>query len=885
MKKLVIGILAHVDAGKTTLSESLLYLSGKIGRLGRVDKQNAYLDTDEQERARGITIFAKQAVFEAEHARITLVDTPGHVDFSAETERTLRILDYAVLVVSGSDGVQEHTRTLWQLLDFYRVPTFLFVNKMDQPGAEKDRLLADIQSRLSENCIDFSTPDTRDFYERLALCDEPIMERYLARGTVETPMLQKAIWERKLFPCFFGSALKLDGVDFFLRGMDTYMEMPDYREDFGARVFKISRDAQGERLTHLKITGGALAVREVVSYQGLNEKVNQLRVYSGEKYENLTEAGAGMVCAVTGLTRTFPGEGLGFESGFAAPVLEPVLRYRILLPENCDPKTMLPKLRQLEEEEPELHIVWNEPLQEIQAQVMGAVQMEILQNLIEKRFGVPVRFSRGSIIYKETITAPVEGVGHFEPLRHYAEVHLLLEPGKPGSGLRFASRCSEDLLAKSWQRLILTHLREKAHKGVLTGSEITDMKITLMAGRAHIKHTEGGDFREATYRAVRQGLKQAESVLLEPYNSFRLEIPEGMVGRAMTDIETMSGRCEITGTNGGITVLTGTAPVAAMQNYQQEVTAYSRGQGRLFCSFQGYAPCHNAQEVIAAIGYDAERDLENPTGSVFCAHGAGFTVPWDEVNRYMHLESCLGRTKITGLEENAGQTAGITESGMSVDEIDAILSRASSANQGKKPVHKGRRPHRVQAGKPAPFTGLTQVKKEKYLLVDGYNVIYAWPELKELADSGNMEGARMKLLDLLSHYRSLKNCHVMAVFDAYRVQGHREEVLNYHNLQVVYTKEAQTADQYIEKYAYHHGKSREITVATSDGLQQIIIRGFGCGLLSSRELKAEIEQTVQTLREEYGGVFADGSRQTSHALPPEEQAKIRRLLEENPPDS
>jgi ribosomal protection tetracycline resistance protein len=643
MKKLVLGILAHVDAGKTTLAESMLYLSGKIGKMGRVDNKDAYLDTSELEKARGITIFSKQAVLEIGDVRITLLDTPGHVDFSAEMERTLQVLDYAILVISAADGVQGHTKTLWRLLDLYQIPVFLFVNKMDQSGADKDRLIKELKYQLADGCMEFGGVKTEGFYEELAMCDDLLLETYLQTGEIETLNIKKAIKARKIFPCFFGSALKCEGVEPFLQGIVKYAQIPSYPGEFGARIFKITRDEEGNRLTHLKITGGRLKVREAVTVGGRPEKVNQIRLYSGQKFEARSEIEAGSVCAVTGLSQSKPGEGLGSEQAAVKPVLEPVLSYQIILPEGCDPRVMLPKLRQLEEEQPELRIDWDEELQEIQAKIMGEVQIEILQGLIQSRFGVKVVFDAGKIIYKETIAKVVEGVGHFEPLRHYAEVHLLLTPGEPGSGLKFGTECSEDLLSKSWQRLVLTHLEEKVHKGVLTGSPITDMKITLVSGQAHPKHTAGGDFREATYRAVRQGLKEAESILLEPYYTFELELPAKMVGRAMADIEKRHGTGEISRTNGEMAVLIGSAPVATMRNYHREVANYTKGLGRLFCTLKGYEPCHNAAEVIALTGYDAERDVENPTGSVFCSHGSGFLVPWDKVKEYMHLESYLGK--------------------------------------------------------------------------------------------------------------------------------------------------------------------------------------------------------------------------------------------------
>lgn len=890
MNKIVIGILAHVDAGKTTLSESLLYLSGKIGKLGRVDNKDAYLDTYELERERGITIFSKQAIFEIGGIQITLLDTPGHVDFSAEMERTLQVLDYAILVISGADGVQGHTRTLWRLLEIYKIPVFLFINKMDQNGTDQDALIGELKKQLDDRCIEFGQAGTDGFYDQLAMCDEPMMESYLEAGRVETAQIKKAVRERKVFPCYLGSALKLDGVEQFMQGIGKYTLISEYPDEFGAKIFKITRDEQGNRLTHMKLTGGRLKVKDVLTNRVWEEKVNQIRIYSGQKYEAVNEIEAGAVCAVTGLSKTRPGEGLGIEEASAAPILEPVLSYRIVMPEGCDPRAMLPKLRQIEEEEPELHIVWDERLQEIQAQIMGEVQIEILQSVIRSRFGVEVTFGAGKIIYKETIADTVEGVGHFEPLRHYAEVHLLLEPGEPGSGLQFATDCSEDLLARNWQRLVLTHLEEKTHKGVLTGSEITDMKITLVSGRAHNKHTEGGDFREATYRAVRQGLMEAESVLLEPYYAFRLELPEKNVGRAMTDIEKMHGTSEIVNTDGEAVVLTGSAPVAAMRNYQQEVTAYTKGLGRLFCSLKGYASCHNAEEIVQQIGYDPEGDTDHPVFSIFCTHGAGFLVNWDEVKNYMHVESFLqDKDELSGdAAQNA--TSPAEDRWISLDEIDRIINRTFYANQGKKSVWKKRTAaseRRYESG--AHAGGQTETRaevkretREEYLLVDGYNIIHAWPELAELVD-GNMDGARMKLLDSLSNYQWIRQCQIIAVFDAYRVLGHREETVDYNNVHMVYTKEAQTADQYIEKFAHDNKRNYRIAVATSDGLQQMIVRGAGCSLMSARELKAEIDGANERIRQEYQEYKlsqGQGRSNLADALPPDVVRRMEELAEQ-----
>ena len=854
MRKLVIGILAHVDAGKTTLSEGMLYISGKIRKLGRVDKRDAYLDTNELERARGITIFSKQAVFEVGNTEITLLDTPGHVDFSAEMERTLQVLDYAILVISGADGVQGHTQTLWRLLDVYKIPVFLFVNKMDQLGADKEKLLEELKKILDDGCIEFGNNDTEDFYDQLAMCDETVMESYLETGRIDTSQIARLIKERKVFPCFFGSALKLEEVETFLTSIVKYAQTPTYPEAFGAKIFKIARDEQGNRLTYMKVTGGKLKVRDALTNGEWEEKVNQIRIYSGEKYEVVDEVEAGTVCAVTGLSQTRPGEGLGIESASRGPLLEPVLTYQIVLPKDCDPRAMLPKLREIEEEEPELRIVWNEELQEIQVQIMGEVQLEILQSIIKDRLGIDVTFDSGSVLYKETIANTVEGVGHFEPLRHYAEVHLLLEPGERGSGLEFALNCSEEVLEKSWQNLILTHLKEKGHKGVLTGSPITDIKITLVSGRAHKQHTQGGDFREATYRAVRQGLKEAESILLEPYYTFRLEIPEKMVGRAMTDIEQMHGTYEILEAKDGWTVLGGSAPVVNMRNYHAKVAAYTKGEGRLFCTLKGYEPCHNSEEVIESIGYDSEKDKENPTGSIFCKHGAGFSVSWDKVKDYMHVESYLEQRKKESSEGVVTSKAKTREEEwISLEEVDKIIRRTYYANQGKKSSWKKRRSALESYYRPRNITPNQEPKeefKEEYLLVDGYNIIFAWSDLKEIAQE-NMDAARIKLLEVLSNYQGIRKCKIIVVFDAYRVKGHREEVLTYNNIYIVYTREAQTADHYIEKFVHDYHKKYQITVATSDALEQIIIMGKGARLLSANELKEEVQRANEVALQAY----------------------------------
>lgn len=883
MKRLAVGILAHVDAGKTTLSEAMLYAGGMIRHLGRVDKGDAFLDTYELEKKRGITIFSKQARLTVSDMEITLLDTPGHVDFSAEMERVLQVLDYAVLVVSGSDGVQGHTRTLWRLLSRYQIPVFVFINKMDLTADRNQEILGELKDSLGGNFVDFGTYGTESFYEETAVCGEEELEEFLATGKVSREAICRRIVSRDLFPCYFGSALKNIGVEEFMSGLKEYTLEPAHLDEFGAKIFKIVRDSQGERLTYMKITGGVLHVKERIG----EEKVNQLRLYSGDKYETVSEACAGMVCAATGLLHTKPGEGLGACEMSQEPVLEPVLTYRVELPDDVDAAAILPKLLQLEEEEPELHIVWEEEKKEIHAQIMGEIQMEILRSLISERFGIDVRFGGRSIVYKETITDTVEGVGHFEPLRHYAEVHLLLEPGEAGSGLVFDTDCSEDILSKNWQRLVLTHLEEKVHRGVLIGAPITDMKITLKSGRAHVKHTEGGDFRQSVYRAVRQGLMQAHSVLLEPFYAFRLTIPDKMVGRAMTDLERRFAVFEGPSLEDGMAVLTGRAPVSSLDGYQSEVTAYTSGLGHLICTLDGYGECHNADEVIAAAAYDPDADLANPSGSVFCTHGAGFVVNWDEVKDYMHLESCLGafngkrREIIT--EEGARSSDGLgggsaEEMWLGTDEVDAILARTYNANKkedGKKSRFGGtgkRQTKQYGAGiygemarhqeadrrkggvnaKTAEIGSGIKGKKEsairEYLLVDGYNIIFSWDELNDLAKI-NIDSARGKLLDILCDYQGSRGIEVIAVFDAYKVQGHKTEILDYHNIHVVYTKEAETADQYIEKFAHENGHKYMVMVATSDRLEQIIIRGQGCGLYSARDFKEEVERVKNQTRE------------------------------------
>ena len=856
-----VGILAHVDAGKTTLSEAMLYLGGALRKIGRVDNKDAFLDTDLRERERGITIFSKQAVFSYEDTEFTLLDTPGHVDFSTEMERVLSVMDYAILVISAADGIQGHTMTLWELLSQYQVPVFLFVNKMDQPGTEKEKVLSEIQTRFRENVVDF-TRDISDetFLEEVAMSDESVMEAYFADGKIEKGRISGLIRARQLFPCYFGSALKLSGVEELLLGMSDYMEKKAYPEEFGARIFKITRDEQGNRLTHLKVTGGSFQVKDLLQGKNWKEKVNQIRIYSGKKFEPVNEVEAGQICAVTGLSQTRCGEVLGTFEEETPPVLAPVLTYQIVLPPGMDAAAILPKLYQLAQEEPALSIVWREELKEIHVQVMGQVQMEILQSLIQERFGIGISFENGSILYKETIAGPVEGAGHFEPLRHYAEVHLLLEPLPRGSGLRFASDCREEVLEKNWQRLVLTHLREKQHKGVLTGAPITDMKLTLISGRAHLKHTEGGDFREAACRAVRQGLRKAESILLEPYYQYQLEVPEAMVGRAMTDLEKMSGKFELTGTEAGRAVLKGEAPVATLWDYQREVTNYTKGEGKLFCRHGGYAPCHNALEVIEAGGYDADADIWNPSSSVFCEHGSGVYVPWDEADERMHVLSRQRKESFFEEERNPERETK-EEVFLGTEEIDRILDRTFFSNSGD--TTKSRKEKQLKANSRALWDWEKEEEKKKeslrkekhakkpeYLLVDGYNVLFAWEETRELAEE-NLDAAKARLLDLLCNYQGMCGMELMVVFDAYRVEGHRTECFDYHNIRVVYTREAETADQYIEKFAHQNGKNYHITVATSDGLEQVIIRSQGCFLLSARELRSEVFHKMGILKKEH----------------------------------
>ncbi len=854
MKRIVIGMLAHVDSGKTTLSEGMLYRSGEIRKLGRVDHGNAFLDTDSMERSRGITIFSKQATLSLPESSVTLLDTPGHVDFSAEMERALQVLDYAVLVISGTDGVQSHTETLWQLLIRYNIPTFIFINKMDISYLAKESLLKELKQRLSGGCCDFSPlRDGNELTEELAECGEELMNAYLDDGEIPDNLISEAIAKREVFPCLFGSALKLNGVDELLTAIDRFTLEKHYPEEFGARVYKITQDEQGARLTHLKITGGTLKVRTLIEGNGWSEKINQIRVYSGLKFTALDDLPAGCICAVTGLSRTFAGEGIGFERNSPSPVLEPVLTYKIILPPKTDIQTALQQLHKLEEQEPQMHIIWNERLQEIHVQLMGEIQLEILKTMIEQRYGMAVEFDRGSISYKETIHSPVEGVGHYEPLRHYAEVHLLMEPAERGTGLQFFTDLQRDSLDTNWQRLILTHLEERVHIGVLTGSPITDMKITLVTGKAHIKHTEGGDFRQATYRAVRQGLRSAKSVLLEPWYDFRLEVPSECVGRAMTDLQRMEGELLPPVTNGETTTLSGSAPVAKMRDYQSEVISYSHGKGRLTCIPKGYFPCHNSDEVIAAIGYDADSDVDNSADSVFCSHGAGVIVKWDEAPSRMHVDSGIrfGGEATEETDEAAVQRQiSSYKQRMATDkELMEIFERTygkinrdprSAMRNEKQPEHR-----KIPKLPPPP-------KGPEYLLVDGYNIIFAWEELNRQARD-NLDLARNTLINILCNYQGFRQCNLILVFDAYKVKGNHREVETVGGISVVYTKEAETADMYIEKVAHRLGKDHKVRVATSDSTEQLIILGSGGIRVSASEFHEEVKLVEKAIRDFIGG--------------------------------
>ena len=911
IKHICAGLLAHVDAGKTTLSEGILYLTGGLRKLGRVDHGDAFLDNFALERSRGITIFSKQAVFPLGETEVTLIDTPGHVDFSAEMERALWVMDYAVLVVSGADGIQGPTETLWPLLKAYRIPTFIFVNKMDQDGTDREALLQELKKNLDDGCIAFDSlrmpqetgtkgfaaggkknvarvenardealisAGSEDILEEIAMCDEDVLEAYMETGDIRKSDVIRLIGGRKIFPCYFGSALKLSGVETLLAGLEQFTRMPEYPDEFAAKVFKISRDEQGSRLTHIKITGGSLKVK--TSF-GEKEKVDQIRVYSGAKYGMQDVAEAGTVCALTGLSETAAGQGLGEEKDLEAPLLEPVLSRSVILPEGTDVPKALRQLKQLEEEDPLLHIVWNSRLEEIQMQLMGEVQTEVLKSMIAERYQMDVEFGAGRIMYKETIADTVTGVGHYEPLRHYAEVHLRMEPGERGNGLVFGTDCSEDNLDGNWQRLILTHLMEKEHPGVLAGMPITDMKITLTAGKAHLKHTEGGDFRQATYRAVRQGLMQAESVLLEPWYVLHLELPAEQVGRAMADVQKRYGTFEAPLMEGERAVLSGRAPVSEMLDYPAEVQSYTGGRGRLALRLEGYYPCHNQEEVLADIGYDSEGDVDNPSGSIFCSHGAGFFVPWDQVPDYMHIKekipditdsadggeaNAFVRGKNESMEEKKdARDSGVTYASSYIEdkELEAIFLREFGSKKQQEDHYRG---YRKTSGRAAGTSGsrsslgsgtskysgaagtLSGRNEEKqYLLVDGYNIIFAWDFLKELAEV-NLEAARGKLMDILCNYQGFSGVTLIVVFDAYKVKGNPGEIFKYHNIHVVYTKEAETADQYIEKTTHELGHKHQVTVATSDSLEQVIVMGQGARRLSASDFREEVEQAEQEIR-------------------------------------
>lgn len=856
MKKIVVGILAHVDSGKTTLSEALLYQSGSINKLGRVDRRDSFLDTFSLERDRGITIFSKQAVFQYNDTEFTLLDTPGHVDFSAETERTLQVLDYAVLVISAADGIQSHTQTLWKLLSKYNVPCFIFINKMDLDSADKARVLTELKTKFSDGCIDFGSSSNSEFYESIALCDEKLLNQYYENEQINKEDIIACIHQRKIFPCMFGSALKLNGVEEFLECLYSYTQMPEYGSEFAGKVYKISED-KGQRLTFLKVTGGSLKVKEILkSVKNENcEKVNQIRIYSGDKFTAIDEAAAGTVCAVTGITFTRPGDGLGAEASTGMPVLEPVLTYRLELPDTIDAHTALEKMKILEAEDPQLKVVWNERLGEIQVQLMGDIQLEILETIIAERFGINASFGKGNIIYKETIADTVEGVGHFEPLRHYAEVHLLMKPAKRDSGIVFRTDCKEDLLDKNWQRLILTHLYEKTHIGVLTGSPITDMEITLVSGKAHAKHTEGGDFRQATYRAVRQGLRSANSILLEPIYEYTLEVPTENIGRAMTDIQRMYGTFNTPETMGDFSVICGTAPVSTMYDYAREVVQYTHGKGRLICTLKGYEPCHNADEVIEEMGYNCDGDTDNPCDSVFCSHGAGYNVKWNEVKSHMHLPSALSAPK-SQYVENSKITLSKCKDKDNFFALDKELMQIFEQTYG--PI-KNRSNHPNQNH--FTFTKSSEKNESKkyksvrapkysgteYLLVDGYNVIFSWDNLKELAKD-NIDGAKNTLINILCNYQGYKKCEVILVFDAYKVKGNAREVEKINNINIVYTKEAETADMYIEKVSHKLAKNNKVRVVTSDALEQLIILEGGALRVSSKEFFFEIQKAEEDIR-------------------------------------
>ena len=855
MKKLSVGILAHVDSGKTTLTEAMMYVSGNIRKLGRVDHRDSMLDNFALERERGITIFSKTALLRYEETQFYLLDTPGHVDFSAEAERAVQVMDYAVLVISGSDGVQSHTSTLWQLLRKYRVPAFVFVNKMDLESADRDKVMAGLKSKLSDGCVDFGEKNAEKLCENIALCDEALLNKYYNDEKISDQDIISAVKNRQLFPVFFGSALKVEGVEPFLQALDRYTEMPVYGDDFAARVFKISQDKSGARLTFLKVTGGKLRVRDILSSKQhkATEKVSQIRIYSGEKFTSSDEVSAGTVCAVTGVEFTRPGDSLGAQQGETLPVLEPVLSYSVVLPQEADPHTALKDFQLLEAEDPMLRVVWSERTRTIGVELMGEIQLEVLKAIIKERFGYQVDFSAGSIIYKETIEDIVEGIGHFEPLRHYAEVHLILKPLKRDSGLIFNTNCKEDLLDRNWQRLILTHLYEKTHLGVLTGSPITDMEITLVSGKAHLKHTEGGDFREATYRAVRQGLRTAKSVLLEPYYRFMLEVPTENIGRAMSDLTMMSGSFSSPEDKGELSLISGEAPVSEMRDYAAKVAQYTHGKGRISCTLKGYDVCHNADEVIRSIGYDPDSDTENTADSVFCSHGAGHTVKWNEVKEHMHLSSSLKEPQEKPSVSSARADFSRYRSTDDIFALDKELMEIFEKTYG--PVKKSiadayKKPQRTTLSfdknkkkKPA----ILSPNQKEYLLVDGYNVIFSWENLKALARD-NIDSARGTLVNILCNYRGFKKCELILVFDAYKVKGNHREVEREGNIDIVYTKEAETADTYIEKVSHELAKNHKVRVVTSDRMEQLIILGNGAIYVSSKEFYEEVRNAEEQIR-------------------------------------
>lgn len=849
MKNIVLGIIAHVDAGKTTLSEGLLYNSGALKSLGRVDNKDTFLDTEELEKDRGITIFSKEAVINYNDIKFTLLDTPGHVDFSSEMERTLSVLDYCILVINGAEGVQGHTKTIWKLLDKYNIPVLVFVNKTDMPGFDKTENLRQLDQLSGEKIIDFSEDSIEEINDSLALLDEDYLNQFMELGSVSIENIVSGIKQRKIIPCYFGSALKNIGVEYFLNGISKYTKNKEIRSSFSARVYKVSRDEQGNRLTHMKITGGSLCVKDVLN----DEKVNQIRIYSGNKYETVKCVESGTICQVMGLVKTFPGQGLGEEKNVIERELEPVLTYKMELVDGEDPRGLISKFKEIEDEDPELKIHWDEELKEIHIKIMGEVQLEVLKSIIKQRYNLNVLFSEGSIVYKETIQSESEGVGHFEPLKHYAEVHLLLEPGKRNTGIRVFNKCRDDILGKNFQNLIITHIKEKEHRGVLTGSQITDIDITLVSGRDHNKHTEGGDFREAVYRAIRQGLMKVESRLLEPYYAFELEIPESMVGRAMLDIERMGGSSELLENRDGKAGLRGRAPVSTMVNYQREVTSYTKGEGRLSLEMAGYDLCHNEEEIIKEKKYDPENDIENTPDSVFCSHGSGFIVKWNEVEKYMHLPSIMNNTRKTFEDEVLKNNS--KEISIGTDEIDEIINKTFYSNSGDKSNWK--KIKRMDEREVRFYDSRQRTKYEKldeYVLIDGYNVIYAWNELKCLMKE-SFEGARGRLLDIMCNYQGIKKCQVIVVFDAYKVEGDRREVQEYNNIHVVYTKKAETADSYIERFSFQNKNKYKIKVVTSDRAEQMIVIGNGASTVSAQDFYNEVvmenEKIMELFREKY----------------------------------